>query len=82
MKCNTCQKETYVRRNCPILGLICAECIVLLQQPTVYEGCVTGEPVAVLVEKYYREFKSRSERLLLIAREVCERPIKIEGDIQ
>jgi hypothetical protein len=74
MKCNTCQQETYVKHNCPVLGLICAECHHRLSQPTIYEGCVTGEPVTVLAGKYAREFATRSERLLVIARAVCDRP--------
>ncbi len=75
MTCPACQQRQHdgaPNQLIVFVGMVCSPCFARLNRPTIHDGCVTGEPHAVVCERTAAEFERRRNRLLTQAREICQ----------
>lgn len=73
MNCELCEsRPVYHVFSRPMLVLnVCKECFSTLSRPMRLDGCVDCAPWIGLMERYHAEFRARCERMVEVARELC-----------
>lgn len=77
-RCSTCREWHDPVHMIPVIGLVCTRCYGILEQPTLLEGVITGDPLVSIAKATQAEFSQRTERLKLQAQQVIVDRIKGE----
>ena len=69
-RCSTCREWHDPVHMIPVIGLVCTKCYGILEQPTLLEGVVSGDPLVSIAKATQVEFSQRTEKLKLQAQQV------------
>ena len=69
-RCSTCREWHDQVHTIPFIGLVCTKCYGVLEQPTLLEGIISGEPLLSIAKATQVEFSERTERLKRKAQQV------------
>lgn len=69
-RCSTCREWHDPVHMIPVIGLVCTKCYGVLEQSTLLEGVISGDPLLSIAKATQVEFNERTERLKLQAQQV------------